>query len=134
MNSFNHYSLGSVGEWLYRYVAGIDVDPDLPGYERIVIRPHPGVGLTRVRATYDSIRGRIESAWQIDGDALIVQATIPANTTATVYLPTSNVATITEKGVPVREAEGVGTVRVEAGQAVVIVGSGTYTFHCAAPQ
>jgi alpha-L-rhamnosidase len=46
MNSFNHYSLGSIGEWLYRHVAGIELDPDLPGFEKFVIRPFTGAGLT----------------------------------------------------------------------------------------
>src|SRR5215218_7557465 len=63
MNSFNHYSLGSVGEWLYRYVAGIDLGE--PGYGHIVIRPRPGGGLTYARGEYDSVRGRISSSWRI---------------------------------------------------------------------
>ena len=65
MNSFNHYSLGSVGEWLYRYVAGIDLGA--PGYGRILIRPRPGGGLTHARGGYDSVRGRISSSWKIRG-------------------------------------------------------------------
>ena len=49
MNSFNHYSLGSVGEWMYTVVAGIDLDPEVPGYKRFVLRPRPGGGLTHAR-------------------------------------------------------------------------------------
>ncbi len=133
MNSFNHYSLGAVGEWLYRYVAGIDTDPDYPGFARIVIRPHldPDNRLTWARAAYDSIRGPIESAWRIEDGAFMLRVAIPANTTATVYLPTSDVASVTEGGAPVRDAEGVGAVRVEDGHVVLSVASGAYDFRCA---
>ena len=64
MNSFNHYSLGSVGQWLYQYVAGIDTDPAQPGYKHILLHPHPGPGLTQARAAYDSIHGPIVSDWK----------------------------------------------------------------------
>jgi len=131
MNSFNHYSLGSVGEWLYRYVAGIDVDPARPGYDHILIRPCPGGGFTHARATYDSIRGRIVSAWRVEDGAFSLHVTIPANTTATVYLPTSNIAAVTEAGAPARGVEGVEALRVEAGRVVLVVGSGAYDFRCA---
>ncbi|MDP2982998.1 MAG: family 78 glycoside hydrolase catalytic domain [Candidatus Latescibacter sp.] len=63
MNSFNHYSLGSVGEWLYSSVAGIDLDPEKPGFKHIIIRPVPGGGLTYARARYQSIHGLIQSSW-----------------------------------------------------------------------
>jgi alpha-L-rhamnosidase len=44
MNSFNHYAYGVIGEWLYRFVAGIEIDPRNPGYQYIIIQPHPGGG------------------------------------------------------------------------------------------
>ncbi len=58
MNSFNHYSLGSVGEWLYRFVLGIDLAPGAAGFDRLVIRPHPGGSLTYARGSFRSVRGR----------------------------------------------------------------------------
>jgi len=57
MNSFNHYSLGSVGQWLFGDVAGINLDPASAGFERIVIRPYPGGGLKYAKASYNSICG-----------------------------------------------------------------------------
>jgi alpha-L-rhamnosidase len=84
MNSFNHYSLGSVGQWLYEHVAGIR--PALPGYERVVIAPEPG-DLEWASATYRSVRGDISSAWRREADALRLVVEIPANVTATVVLP-----------------------------------------------
>jgi alpha-L-rhamnosidase len=127
MNSFNHYSLGSVGEWLYRHVAGIDQEPRSSGYKHIVIHPHPGGGLTSARAEYDSVRGRIASEWEVD-DKFRLRVTIPANTTATVHVPAPNGAAITEGDYPLEQAEGVELLRLEDGETVVAVGSGRYEF------
>ena len=87
MNSFNHYSLGSCGEWMFDTVAGIGLDPTQPGFKHILIRPRPGGDLTHAEASYDSIRGRIISEWKCDGDKLTLDVTIPPNTSATVHLP-----------------------------------------------
>jgi alpha-L-rhamnosidase len=126
MNSFNHYSLGSVGEWLYRYVAGIDLDPQTAGYGRVVIRPHPGGGLSWARGEYDSVRGRIVSAWRVEGDRFDLRITIPPNTTATVHVPVDGDAGISEGGKPIEQSEGVEVLRT--GEVVLAVGSGDYEF------
>jgi alpha-L-rhamnosidase len=84
MNSFNHYSLGSVVQWLYEYVAGIR--PARPGYEHVLIAPSPGP-LEWARASYRSVRGSITSAWRQDGDTFRLDVEVPANVTATVVLP-----------------------------------------------
>jgi alpha-L-rhamnosidase len=84
MNSFNHYSLGSVGQWLYEHVAGIRAGA--PGYAHVVIAPEPG-GLEWARAVHRSVRGPISSAWRRDGDTLELEVEIPANVTATVIVP-----------------------------------------------
>jgi alpha-L-rhamnosidase len=126
MNSFNHYSLGSVGEWLYRHVAGIDQEPRSSGYKHIVIHPHPGGGLTSVRAEYDSVRGRITSEWEVVDGMFQLIVTIPANTTATVHVPARDA--ITESDHPLERAEGVELLSLKDGEAVVAVGSGRYEF------
>ena len=128
MNSFNHYSLGSVGEWLYRYVAGIDQDPGGTGYERILVRPRPGRGLTSAHARYDSVRGTISSEWEISDGAFRLKTTVPVNTTATVYVPASDGAGVAEGGGPAGEGEGVEFLREEEGAAVFAIGSGEYEF------
>lgn len=88
LNSFNHYSLGSVGQWLIEYVAGIR--PGRPGYEHVVIAPMPGE-LASVRATYKSVRGTIASAWERPDGGFHLEVEIPANVTATVVLPSGDV-------------------------------------------
>ena len=87
MNSFNHYSLGSVGQWLYQSVAGLDSDPDAPGFSHIRIAPQPGGGLTFARASIETPRGQVSCGWTFEGDTFTLELTIPPNTTATVTWP-----------------------------------------------
>ena len=126
MNSFNHYGFGAVGDWMYRNVGGIA--PGAPGYERIIVRPLPGGGLTWAKAKYQSVRGEIEVEWEAEDGAFKLEVTVPANATATVYVPTSDPASVTEGGTDARRAEGVRFLRSEGGYAVYEVGSGTYSF------
>ncbi|HHV99352.1 MAG TPA: family 78 glycoside hydrolase catalytic domain, partial [Clostridiaceae bacterium] len=87
MNSFNHYSYGSIGEWMYNHSAGIDVDTSNPGYKHILIKPEPNKAFSYVKGSYDSVYGKIESNWTLDKDtgSFVLNVRIPANTTATVY-------------------------------------------------
>jgi len=126
MNSFNHYAFGSIGRWLFGTVAGIDTDG--PGYKRIIIRPMPGGGLDYARASYKSIHGKIVSDWRIKGSTFTLNVTIPANTTATVFVPAGDIESITEGGRPAAKAEAVSLLRREKDRAVFAVGSGQYRF------
>ena len=126
MNSFNHYAYGSAGEWMFGTAAGIA--EETPGYKRILIRPTPGGGFEFLRASYDSIRGPIKTEWRVKDDAFSLDVTIPANTTATVFIPAADPAKVTEGGQPVAKAAGVKFLRAEPGAAVYEVGSGTYSF------
>ena len=132
MNSFNHYALGSCGQWLYEGVAGISPDPEQPGYRHIIIHPHVGGGLTWAEASLRSIRGRIASQWKLDGSgaarSFTLRVAIPANTTATVYVPAADAAAVTESGQPAEKAPGVKLLCAEGNEAVFEVGSGFYTF------
>ncbi len=122
MNSFNHYSLGSVGEWLRRTVAGIDQVPGYVGYERIRIRPRPSDSLTFAEGTYDSIRGLVRSRWERDGETLRMEVEIPANATAEAWVPARPTDRITE-------GEGEASVRERRdGSAIIEVGSGIWVF------
>lgn len=88
MNSYNHYAFGSVVEWLYREMAGIDTGPSAPGFEKIVIHPHPDPRIGHVRAEYNSVRGKIVSEWTYEDDGSVsYRVEVPANTAATVLLP-----------------------------------------------
>jgi alpha-L-rhamnosidase len=127
MNSFNHYAYGAIGEWLYHHVAGMDIDPENPGYKHILLAPHPGGGLTSADATYTSIYGKIRSAWKLNGKAIVYEVTVPANTKATVTLPSAKADQLLVNGLamPVAMKETVKTT--EKGVSFQI-GSGNYTF------
>ncbi|QNK58948.1 glycoside hydrolase family 78 protein [Paenibacillus sp. PAMC21692] len=132
MNSLNHYSLGSVGEWLYRTVAGIDAAPGQPGFKQIVIRPMPGGELTYARGEFESIYGKIISHWELSEDNYRLNVTIPVNTTATVYVKAKNgnYASLFVNGEPALQAAVVTWTGFEGDQAVFHVGSGEYEFIC----
>jgi alpha-L-rhamnosidase len=86
MNSFNHYSFGSVGEWLYSGAAGIQVDETKPGYKHFFLRPQITSRLNYVKASLNSPYGIISSHWHVKGDRLLYDVTVPPNTTATLDL------------------------------------------------
>jgi alpha-L-rhamnosidase len=126
MNSFNHYSLGSCGEFLFEGIGGIR--PASPGFKEIRIEPVIGDGLTWANASFNSIHGKIATAWKRDGDQISLDVVIPANTTATVYLPAADAQTVTESGRPLAKALGVKLLRMKDDCAVIAVTSGTYHF------
>lgn len=85
MNSFNHYWLGCVSEWLTTGLVGIDTDG--PSWKRIVIKPRFNTALNQASASYDSIRGKVAASWKKNGKTATVTVMIPANTTAKLELP-----------------------------------------------
>ena len=127
-SSQNHCMLGHIEDWFFRGLAGIRPDPAGPGFARIIIRPQPIKGLTWASGSYDSIRGRIAAAWKRENGNFLLDITIPANTTATVFLPARDPATVTESGHPAGLSEAVRLLRAEAETAVYAVGSGAYHF------
>jgi alpha-L-rhamnosidase len=88
MNSFNHYAYGAIGEWLYRVVAGLDIDEHKPGYKHTIIAPRIGGNLTWVEASYQSVYGEVGVHWEKESktNVITLRATVPANTTATIRL------------------------------------------------
>jgi alpha-L-rhamnosidase len=126
MNSFNHYSFGSVAEYLYRYVAGIDTDA--PGFRSMVIQPSVAAGLTWVQARYDSIAGRVSSAWKVEGRSFQLEVEVPANTQATIFVPAQDADSVREGDGRATRARGVSLLRFDNGTAVFRVGSGVYHF------
>ena len=128
MNSFNHYAIGAVGEWMYRVIIGINQDDTRPAYEHFMIHPIPGGGLKWAKGSYNSIRGKIESGWSLESGKLKLEVTIPANTSATVYVPAKDAASVLESGKPASKADGVQFVKMEGDAAVFEVKAGKYIF------
>ncbi|MEI2722238.1 MAG: family 78 glycoside hydrolase catalytic domain [Verrucomicrobiota bacterium] len=99
--SFNHLTFGAVGEWIWQVVGGINPDQDNPGFANVIIKPEPGGGITNSFASFNSIRGEIRAIWTNDvaANAYVLNLTVPANATATVFMPTTNNPTgFTESG------------------------------------
>jgi alpha-L-rhamnosidase len=127
MNSFNHYSLGSVGEWLYRFVLGIDMAPGAAGFVQVVIRPHPGGSLTFARGSFRSVRGEISTAWSCDGDRFTLDVEIPPNVRASVRVPSSKpMDVVSGNAGPMSVGGYPGAIGQK--EAVFEVGSGSYSF------
>jgi alpha-L-rhamnosidase len=113
---------------LFDAAAGIGLDPDQPGYKHIIIHPRVGGGLTYAKASLRSIRGLIVSSWTLKDGLVTLDVTIPANTTATVYVPAAQADSVQESGKPAGQAECVKLLRAENGEAVFEVQSGSYRF------
>ena len=123
--SLNHPMFGSVSEWFFRSLLGINAGA--PGFQKIIIKPQPAGDLAWAKGNYESIQGIIGSRWTKEGNNFILEVTIPANTTADVWLPASANDKITESGKSLKD-QGIEVARYEKGYAVMHVPSGMYFF------
>jgi len=128
MNSFNHYAYGAIGEWMYRVMAGVEIDEAAPGYKHTIIQPQPGGGFTSVKASHQTPYGKVSSAWTIKDATFELAVEVPANTRATVRLPKATLASVTEGGKPLVVGNGVAGQKQDGAAVVVDVGSGRYRF------
>jgi len=128
MNSFNHYSYGAIGDWMYRSICGIDTYPDEPGYKRIRIMPHIGGSLTYANSDLKTYYGTISSHWKVDNGKLQLNVEIPANTRATVYIPAKSIESIMEGKVALSSSKDIKVTGKDGNHFVVEVGSGKYHF------
>jgi alpha-L-rhamnosidase len=122
MNSFNHYSYGAVGDWMYQNVAGVQIGK--PGYKQIILKPQPTSKFTFAKATLETMYGQILSAWDVKDDQMQVHVVVPANTTAALTLPQAHAEDIKQDGKPLT-----GSPVTDADGVTVQLGSGEYTFN-----
>jgi alpha-L-rhamnosidase len=128
LSSYNHPMFGSVSEWFYKSLAGICPEDDAVGFDRFIIKPGIVGDLDWVQASYQSIRGRIESNWKIYDGRLMLDVVIPVNTTATVWIPSGSAEDVMENNLPVSEVKGITGISHEGSYSVLEVGSGSYRF------
>jgi hypothetical protein len=126
--SQNHFMLGQIIEWFYHDLAGIGLDPAGPGFKKIIIRPQPVGNLKWVKASYDSIRGRISSEWKWSNGRFALKVMIPANTTATVFVPSMPGTKVSEGKVAAEDSLGVSFLRREDDRMVYAIDCGEYEF------
>jgi alpha-L-rhamnosidase len=124
-NSQNHPMFGSISEWFYRSLLGINAAA--PGFEKIIIKPQPAGDLKWAKGSYESVRGSITSDWKKRGKQFHLHVSIPANTTAEVWIPATVNDTITESEKALK-SQNLKVARYENGYAVILISSGSYSF------
>jgi len=128
MNSFNHYAYGAIGEWLYKAVAGIEIDPQQPGYRHVLIQPHPGGGLDHAMAAIDTVYGPASSDWKIASGLFTLAVEVPPNSRATVLLPGARRDQVRESGRLLATGNGIVDITDAEGAVTANIGSGKYVF------
>ncbi|OLS42202.1 alpha-L-rhamnosidase [Bacillus sp. MRMR6] len=128
MNSFNHYAYGSIGNWMYKVIAGLDMDASSPAYKKIKIEPKfAGISLTSAKAVHESMYGQILSSWHLTEEEVELEIKIPANTTAEVLLPQAKLSDVHEGNQPLALGDIHSYQETSAG-VKLNVGSGSYHF------
>ena len=129
--SHNHPMFGSVGEWFYKALAGIQPAPDAVGFDKIIIKPQAVGDLKWVNASYDSVHGMIVSEWSLKQGRFKLHVRVPIGATATIYIPATDISSVTESGKQISHAEGVTLLGQTEKNVIVTVGSGDYFFESA---
>jgi alpha-L-rhamnosidase len=124
--SQNHPMFGSVTEWFYRSLLGINAGS--PGFEKIILKPQPAGNLTFAKGSYMSVHGKISSDWKITGGKFFFRTEIPTGTTAEIWIPVKEFTDLKESGLKVQQVDGIHFLRSEDGYCVLETGSGVYSF------
>ena len=128
MNSFNHYSYGAIGDWMYRKMVGLDTYEDGVGYQHIKIQPHIGGGFSFASASLQTYYGKLSCGWKVEKDRISMDIEIPANTTATIFIPAAKADDITESGKALSVVSDIRVTGTEGDYVILNVGSGVYHF------
>ncbi len=125
-SSLNHIMFGDICAWMYKYLVGIRVDPQQPGFKNVIIQPQPVADLSWAEARHDSMYGPIATRWDKLADHFVLKISLPPNTTATVTLPATSLEGILESGEQLKDSEGVSLL--EADSRTLQLESGDYEF------
>jgi alpha-L-rhamnosidase len=134
MNSFNHYSYGAIGDWMYRQMVGLDTYEDGVGYKHSKVQPHIGGGFTQAEASLQTYYGKLSSGWKVEGDTIYLDVVIPANTTSSVFFPTRDIDLVSENGVAVKSLSNIILVGQKNNYFETSLGSGEYHFVIKSPK
>jgi len=125
--SRDHAFMGTVDDWLFAHVAGIQSTS--PGFRTVQIDPSPVGGLTHASGYETTPLGRVSSKWTDYGTSFALTAQVPVGSRASVCVPTASAQSVTESGHPVASASGVTVIGMQGSCLQLQVGSGTYRFH-----
>jgi alpha-L-rhamnosidase len=126
MNSFNHYAYGAIGDWMYREMAGLSEAE--PGYKKIKVMPHVGGGITSAKAELQTYYGNASSGWKLQNNQLVLSVEVPANTSASIFIPAKNADAVTEGGKKLSGSKELKVAGKEGEYIKVEAGSGKYVF------
>jgi len=126
--SQNHFMSGQINEWFFHDLLGIGVEANGAGFRKSIIKPMPIGDLKWVKGSYETVSGTIQVEWNRDNGTFELKLSIPANTSATVYVPAKKENTVTENGVRAAKSASIKFLRMEKDRAVYEVGSGEYNF------
>jgi alpha-L-rhamnosidase len=126
MNSFSHYAFGSVAEWMFIHGLGIDTEDE--GYRNIIIKPAVSREVGFMKGSYDCINGTIASNWELKGKKLNMTVTIPVNTKAKIYIPTSKSSSVKEGKTAISKNGDIKVLSANDNETILEVGSGKYEF------
>ncbi|CUB09871.1 Bacterial alpha-L-rhamnosidase [Bacillus cereus] len=79
MNSYNHYAYGSIVEWIYRYIIGLEVDETKPAYKHFYIQPHFNSNLDWVCIKRETAYGEIKIDWRVEHGQAVLNVDVPSN-------------------------------------------------------
>lgn len=128
MNSFNHYAYGAIGDWMYRVLVGLDNEEHSVGFKKISIKPHIGGDFTHAGVEYHSVYGSIATGWKIHGDKLEIDAIIPPNTSAMVYLPVGSEDQVLESNRALNAIQEIQNHGLKDDRLLIEIPSGKYHF------
>ena len=127
--SGNHAGLGGgIISWLFKSLAGINPDPEKPGFERILIKPYIPGDLNYVKASMRTVKGVVKSSWEKADGRITLKVSIPVNTTAMVYLPTTDTSKVKEGSTAAANSPGVHYRGKDKERQLYEIESGQYEF------
>jgi len=126
--SMNHCMLGHIQQWFSHDLLGIRQAEDSVAFRKVIIKPAFETDVEWAKGHYDAVSGRISVDWNKKNGQYSLNVSIPANTTATVYLPAKNGTSVSESGKPAKQAAGVTSLRMVNGSAAIQIESGQYSF------
>jgi alpha-L-rhamnosidase len=126
--SHNHPMFGSVSEWFYKALGGLNLAPDAVGCDKLVVKPQLVGDLQWVKASYDSVHGKVISEWSRHGTKVMLHIRVPVGVSATVFVPAAKGARLSEGGRPLERVKGIQLLRREGGCVLLGVGAGDYRF------
>jgi alpha-L-rhamnosidase len=135
-SSHIHTCYTGISSWMTKCLAGINVDKNQPGMRNVIIKPYISTAngkLTSASMEQVTIYGSVRSAWTRTGQAVTLACSIPVNSSATIYLPTTDISTITENGTPISSISNITFIETKDGFSVYQVGSGEYSFGLTIP-